>query len=219
MIQSLYMKPRTTNHGLRTSDGFTLIEIIVSISIFTVVMMVTIGALLVLNDGSRKAQALRTVIDNLNFAVEDINRKVKTGDTYHCYSTTAELDQITGTISGEPYKTPKDCSSGGAALSLKTQDDVWVIYYFSNGGITIRSYDLSLCGGFCSPLDVTSREVKITDMKFTVRGAESPYSASLFPSGQPLVILNISGIVDLQKEKLKTDFSLQTVISHRGVNE
>ncbi|MBI5140303.1 MAG: prepilin-type N-terminal cleavage/methylation domain-containing protein [Candidatus Vogelbacteria bacterium] len=200
------------------SFGFTLIEIMVSISIFTVVMMITIGALLVLNDGSRKAQALRTVIDNLNFAVEDMNRKVSTGDTYHCYSTQAELDQITGTVAGDFYKQPKDCSSGGMALSLKTQDDIWIIYRYGDGGITIRTYNLSSCGGFCQPLDITSREVRINNMSFTVRGSQSPYTIVPF-SRQPMVILNVAGTVDLKKEKLRTDFSLQTAISHRGINE
>ncbi|MEK7066719.1 MAG: prepilin-type N-terminal cleavage/methylation domain-containing protein, partial [Patescibacteria group bacterium] len=202
---------------IEPSFGFTLIEIMVSISIFTAVMMITIGALISLNDGSRKAQALRTVIDNLNFAVEDITRKVRTGSSYHCFSTPAEVSQAMLDAVPTKYNSPKDCSAGGYAISLQTQDVIptWVIYIYdqTNGVIKIRTKK-SPSTVFGPLLNVTSGEVTISDTKFTVRGAMSPYSAVPI-SRQPIVILNISGTVDLKKEKLRTDFSLQTAISHR----
>ena len=58
------INPACRQAGIQKKQaGFTLIEIIVSVAIFTVVMTVTMGALLTLNDSSRKAQALRTVIE------------------------------------------------------------------------------------------------------------------------------------------------------------
>ncbi len=193
--------------------GFTLIEIMVSISIFTVVMLVTMGALLTLNDSSRKAQALRTVIDNLNFAVEDMSRKIRTGNNYHCY-----LESENPSFSREELKTPKDCSgTAGRAISLKIQEEengkpVYVAYIFSKDPVT-RVGSIKLRRGLGDSLGpelaITSPEVDIRKMEFRVIGAVSP-------KAQPMVILNISGTVNLQKEKLRTDFSLQTAISRRG---
>lgn len=213
-------------------NGFTLIEIIVSISIFTVVMLVTMGALLTLNDSSRKAQALRTVIDNLNFAVEDMNRKIRTGDIYHCYDTAGQVVSLDTELTKAV-----DCPTvGGQAISLKTQEverpagnptadpkHVWVAYVFRPGdenGNAGRIWQRRSNDGGGANLSVeesaiTSPEVDIKQMKFRVVGA----NPNANPRTQPMVIVSISGVVDLHKEKLKTDFSLQTAISRRGEGE
>jgi prepilin-type N-terminal cleavage/methylation domain-containing protein len=220
-----------------SSRGFTLIEIIVSVSIFTIVMLVTMGALLTLNDSSRKAQALRTVIDNLNFAVEDMSRKIRTGDIYRCFpSDLSAGDDFTN--DGVGLKTPRDCPGGlgGSAISLKTQDvdpplpaingkPVWVAYIFKRNEETgigsIFQIRAPESGGVPDlPLGteapITSPEVDIDTMEFRVIGAQKSVSG---PKTQPMVIVNISGTVNLQKEKLRTNFSLQTAISRRGTQE
>ncbi len=211
--------------------GFTLIEIIVATSIFTVVMLITIGALLSLNDSSRKAQALRTVIDNLNFAVEDMNRKVRTGDNYHCYNNPQDVPTDVGSAGSG------DCTGdGGAALSLKTQEmecppnvsdpcaddikqSVWVAYIFRSDPVTHTGgiYEVRSPAGGGARLDITnesaitSPEVDIRQMQFRVVGSTDRSHK------QPIVLLNISGVVNLAEEKLRTDFSLQTAIARRGI--
>jgi len=205
----------------KIAAGFTLIEIIVSISIFTVVMLITMGALLTLNDSSRKAQALRTVIDNLNFAVEDMNRKVRTGDVYHCYDHLDNLDGLYA-ITADDFTRPRDCeSAGGGAISLKTQEvengkDVFVAYLFekdASGIGRIRQRKGRRGDAILGPeeLAITSAAVDIKKMDFRVIGSDSRKE-------QPMVILNISGVVDLKKEKLQTDFSLQTAVSRRSAD-
>jgi prepilin-type N-terminal cleavage/methylation domain-containing protein len=59
--------------------GFTLIEMLVSVALFTVVLTVTLGAILTIIDANRKARSLMSVMGNLNFAVDSITRSVKTG--------------------------------------------------------------------------------------------------------------------------------------------
>ncbi len=200
-------------------QGFTLIEIIVSVAIFTVVMTVTMGALLTLNDSSREAQALRTVIDNLNFSLEDMNRKIRTGDSYQCFKVSDDvIDTITQKVT--------DCPSGGGqAILLRTQEmfdasnPLWIVYLLDvdgagKGGIYLRSGTRS--GGavhlFPGKFAITSPRVDIKKAEFRVVGAERHS-----PRTKPMVIINIAGVVDLQKEKLRTDFSLQTAISQRGI--
>ncbi len=52
------------------SKGFTLIEIIVSVAIFTVVMLISVGAVLNAVNANRKAQSLNTIVNNLNLALK-----------------------------------------------------------------------------------------------------------------------------------------------------
>lgn len=201
-----------------------MIEIIVSISIFTVVMLITMGALLTLNDSSRKAQAIRTVIDNLNFTLEDMNRKIRTGDLYYCYEAINKFSHTHVPIT-------HDCpTTGGPTLVLRPQALVvgeapgWLAYSFEkdpvtgNGGIYVRNG--TIVGSnidFSTPrMEITSPEVNIKNMEFRVIGAEKPVTGE---KRQPMVIIDISGTVDLQKDRLKTDFSLQTAVSQRNFDK
>ena len=53
--------------------GFTLIEMMVSVSIFVIVALIVSGVLVQLSAAYKKAQAMRLLMDNLNFALEKIN--------------------------------------------------------------------------------------------------------------------------------------------------
>ncbi|HEY5383439.1 MAG TPA: type II secretion system protein [Candidatus Paceibacterota bacterium] len=66
--------------------GFTLIEMLVSIALFSVVMVMALGALLSLSVADRKAEALKSAVDNLNFALDSMSRVIRTGSGYHCGS-------------------------------------------------------------------------------------------------------------------------------------
>lgn len=52
---------------------------LVSVALFTVVLTVTLGAILTIVDANRKARSLMSVMGNLNFAVDAVTRSVKTG--------------------------------------------------------------------------------------------------------------------------------------------
>jgi prepilin-type N-terminal cleavage/methylation domain-containing protein len=52
--------------------GFTLIEMIVSLGIFTIVALISIGALVRITDANKKSITLKTTINNLNFALIDV---------------------------------------------------------------------------------------------------------------------------------------------------
>lgn len=64
--------------------GFTLIEVMVSVSVFAIILTVGIGSLLTINNAYRKSQTERVVIDNLNFALESMSREIRTGSQYTC---------------------------------------------------------------------------------------------------------------------------------------
>jgi len=123
--------------------GFTLVEMIVSVAIFSTVVLVAVGALLSIVAANRKANALRVVMENLNFAMESIARDIRTGDGYSCGS-------------------GGDCSYDDA-ISFNDQKGNPVSYVFSGGGI------VRISGG--KTLSMTSPSVVIEDVNFSVVGS------------------------------------------------
>lgn len=63
-------------------QGFTLIEIIVAIGIFTAVITMALATFLNISNIQRKAGALRATNDNLNFALEVMSREIRSGKDY-----------------------------------------------------------------------------------------------------------------------------------------
>ena len=136
------MKKKERNN----EKGFTLVEMIVAVSIFTVVMFVSVGALLAIADANRKANALRTVMDNLNFAMESMSRSIRTGKDYACGPSA-------------------NCPQGGPSIAFTDQNNVRVVYDYNaaNKSITVQKD-----GGI--PQAITSPEVQIDSLTFYVTG-------------------------------------------------
>jgi prepilin-type N-terminal cleavage/methylation domain-containing protein len=126
-----------------TGRGFTLVEMIVSVAIFATVVLIAVGALLSIIDANKKANSLRVVMENLNFAVESIARDIRTGSQYSC-----------GGLG--------DCS-GGSSLTFTDQNGIAVAYILSNGAIVRTMSGKSIA--------VTSPEVVIEGMTFSVTGS------------------------------------------------
>lgn len=75
MINKIYQKRIKTNE-----DGFTLIEMLVSMALFSIVIVVIMGSILTIVDVNRKSRSLTVVMNDLNFVLESITRTVKTGE-------------------------------------------------------------------------------------------------------------------------------------------
>ncbi len=173
---------------LKIYNGFTLIEMIVAVSIFTIVVFISIGALLSISDANRKANILRSVMDNLNFAMENMARSVRTGNGYLCNGV-------------------GNCSGGKDNFTFTNQEGKPVTYSFyeTNGKGTI---EISKNGG--NNLRITSPEVDIDKLTFYVSGVGTD-------GKQPKVTITIIGTAGI-KDKFKTSFSIQTTVSQRVVD-
>jgi len=71
-----------------SQSGFTLIEMIVSLALFSVVVTIAVGALLVLIASNQRFQNEQTVMTNLSFALDSMTREIRTGTNYYCVSRT-----------------------------------------------------------------------------------------------------------------------------------
>ena len=195
---------------LRTNTGFTLIEIMVAIAVFSIVMVMAMGALLNVIDSNNKARSIKTAINNISFALEGISKDVRMGTDYACGSN-GNTVALT------------DCSGGVDTISFKSsKEGIGYVYYqyVETGGIgQIRSCISTTGTGVCNgtPSALTSTEVNLTDasgnpgVKFYVLGVTDSKKAADIRT-QPRVIIVINGTAGY-KEKTKTTFDLQTSIS------
>ncbi|MCX6702244.1 MAG: type II secretion system protein [Candidatus Zambryskibacteria bacterium] len=189
------MEVTSKQKGIQTKKGFTLVELMVSVSVFVIIMVISMGSILSIFDANRKSQSLRTVMDNLNFTMEAMTRTIRFGTNYHCDATLGDIST----------PAPRDCNLGASSIVVKASDGKKVAYKLSDGRIT-----RSINGGV--DYFVTSSDVTITDLKFRVVGS-TPYSVGndLY---QPQAIITISGFSGI-KATTKSSFSLETTVSQR----
>ena len=185
------------------NKGFSLIEILVATAIFSVVMTISIGAVVSINDSNKKAQITRTVMDNLNFAMENIARNLRVGRTFHC-----DVNVLV-----PPKDSPRNCSLGASSIffegykgDLNNGNDQ--IAYRLNE--TTHQVERSLDSGV-SYLSITSTELSIDTLKFYVTGAEPG------DQKQPRVVIVISGSA-IFKNGIKSSFNIQTTVSQRKLD-
>ena len=77
-------------------SGFTLVEMLVAIGLFSVVSVVALSSSLSLSTASRYAQSTRALSDSTAFIFEDIIRTMQTASDYKFYD-----DELILTISGD----------------------------------------------------------------------------------------------------------------------
>lgn len=191
-------KFNSKNKKIFLERGFTLIEMMTAVTLFMVIMTISMGSILSLFDASRKSESLKTVMDNLNFTVESMSREIRFGKNYHCEASAgADL----------PYTAPKNClSAGNELVSFLSADGVQIVYQ-KNGPRIEKSVD-----GGQTYLAVTAPEIIIESVSFYVVGAT-------LDSKQPKVIIKIRGSAGI-KEKANTisDFTVQTMVSQRQLD-
>lgn len=167
---------------LKTNAGFSLVELLVSLSLFTIVLTMAVGSLLVLIDANAKAQNMQQVMTNLSFALDNIAREVRTGRGLYCSSSDIDPDL-------DPEAT-NDCTSGtylsivegGESLtSGETSARITFRYDEDQQSIDRRVAD----GPWYA---ITSANVTITDMFFyvadsTVDGDDKQANVTIYISG------------------------------------
>lgn len=195
---------RFINFKNNTQKGFTLIEMLVSIALFSVVLTVTLGTIMTIVDSNRKARSLMSVTNNLNFAVDSMVRSFKSGDV---------ADILGG---GDIIVDPsKECfrtfEVNYAALSGSPDfsEKRWVEYCKNGDGVLTKEIGDeygSISGGVAVPL--TSPDVKIDTLEFQISGETD---------GQPFLTIILAGTVKVS-EKISSSFSIQTSVSQRKLN-
>jgi prepilin-type N-terminal cleavage/methylation domain-containing protein len=191
--------------------GFTLIEIMVAVSIFSMVMLIAVGAIFSIVDANKKAQAISSVMNNLNFSVEAMVRDLRTGHSYYC---------------GDGKSSDTDVLScvglGGTEIGFfSTQQNVpygAVVSYKLDSTNCVREdgtpYGCIIKETSGTSLPMTSPDVDIKELKFYVSDAETTTTSNY---KQAKILLVISGEGKSQYGNI-TEFNLQTLISQRRID-
>lgn len=182
--------------------GFTLIEMVVSVALFAIVMTICVDVLLSLVNANRKAQALQSVMNNLDIALDGMVRGIREGSDYHC--------------GNPPSSTPQDCPS--------TSDDPsnHYVFAFEPYGNTaanppwVYSYDavtkrIYRSENGQSPIAITAPEVSIDSMEFYVVGTAHGNGDTV----QPKVIIVIKGSAGNAGTNAVTTFHIQATAVQR----
>ena len=203
--------------GIKNKKGFTLIEMLVSISIFMSVMVIAMGSLISIINANKKSQAMKSVVDNVTFVLDSISRKVELGDDYKCSGAVIDFSCV-----GEAC----NCTGGGTAIQYYDKNKNKIIQYAfvavpteGDGNIQQRvcSEGGDTCSFFGSWQNLTGpvSNVNIKNMTFYVLGVGANREGT--PTGdrrQPRLIITAegsSGIGDTE-----SNFILQTSVSKLG---
>ncbi len=91
----------------------------IAVGIFTVIMVIGIGALLNISLSDQKTRGQRAVNDNINFIMEDIVRNIRTGSTYYCFASgeSLEMENNNSNLSST-VADPKSCPNSSSTFAI-----------------------------------------------------------------------------------------------------
>ena len=195
------LKPKT--HKLQPSKGFSLVEMIVALGLFTVIMFVMISVLASVSSANEKARTLRIVIDNLNFAVENMARTTRVGSDYYCG------EDGPNCLGGATSFVFKNIQKGGDTWTgFKFEVDKGAIY---RSDYCIEGEGASFCLKQEDPdrtwLRITAPEIIIEKLLFFVKDPREN------DGGQAQLLIITSGTAGAGR--VKTTFNIQTTITQR----
>ncbi len=125
--------------------GFSLIEIIVSVGVFTVVAMLTVGSLLILTSAEKRVASAQINQDNLRFAMIEMTREIRNGIKY-------KLCGVAGDLTCFQFK-----NSNGKPAQYRLDGNA--VEYSTDGGSNFNK--------------ITGSDIKIDRLEFKLAGADS----------------------------------------------
>jgi prepilin-type N-terminal cleavage/methylation domain-containing protein len=181
-------------HFSKKQRGFTLVEMLVSVAIFTFVMLIATASIFTIVAANKKAESLKSVMDNLDFALESMTRNIRTGSSYNCGS------QAGG-----------DCTSGASSFYFTSSQSpncpgsCPIVGYSLSGGQIIQSES-----DWTAPLPITAAEIHISTLNFILVGSAARDGL------QPRVIMTVIGSAGTSSTA--TQFKIQTTLSQRQID-
>lgn len=207
-----YLSKKEKKQRLSKARGFSLIELMVALTLFSIVMTISIGTLLVLIDLNAKAQAVYSASTNLSFALDSIAREVRTGYQYHCANSVS---------AGEALPDPltngfADCSTPGKNFLTFTRevDGVRMGYRLNETEGTIEQKEDPDGSGpeeGTNWTPITADEVFIDSFQIIVD------NTNVTDNNQPSVDMMVYGYVN-NGLATSTDFYVQTHIVQRRLD-
>ncbi len=214
-----------------TLRGFTLVEMLVVLGLFSFIMTLATSVLYSTQAINVKLQETQSVLDNVNVSLETMVRDIRYGSNFHCMDT---LPDMTTDVT---YLARRNCNyqnegegHGGKVLFLKPIDavdkDDRIVYFATTTatGMIIQKNEYY----FNKPpesFQITADDVKIKALYFYVVGASSTvpekdgFGDDIVGSEdyvQPLITITASGeTIPVKEDSTSTPFVIQTSVSSR----
>lgn len=193
--------------SVKKNKGFTLVEMIVAVGLFSLIASISIGAVLMIFSANTKSQTAKSVVDDLNLAIEDMTRTVRFGEKYHCGSS--------GNLS-----TPNDCENGSQSIDTDGSDMLAVTF---KGGTVVyrrcgtdikRSNSGAINCNHSSMKMINTEDTVIEKLNFYVLGTSNILNGRF---RQPYVIAVIKGYIGSRPDN-QSRFFIQTMMSQRKID-
>lgn len=170
----------------------------VSLGLFIVVILAAVTSLYSVNSTARKVEAMRSVLDNLNFAIESMSRTIRTGTQVGCGGS-AGVDCTFASGPGDQISITGTLGYAG---------DVSYRHYIPDTA-TGRGEIQRWVNGYWVP--ITALGIDVQHLSFYVEGSDPADGV------QPKVIMMIEGTAIAGENT--APFAIQTQVSLRSVEE
>lgn len=186
--------PRREHMRTTRNRGFTLLEMIISIGIFSVLVVAAIGVTLGISDAQIKAQNIQSILDNIRFSLELITKEMRTGSGYALTT---------------------KCAPSGSEISFVTSTGQERVYFLDASAGIIRRAQTAITGADCSdPSRVkpfTSEQVTVERLNFSELHGQAPGPID----GQPRTTITLTVTSRSPKLHLQSSMNLQTTVVQR----
>ncbi|MEX0910038.1 MAG: type II secretion system protein [Candidatus Paceibacterota bacterium] len=178
------------------TKGFTLLEALISVTLFAIVMTIAVGALVTIVDSNRKSQSMQLSVNNVNAAVDHMSWQIRGGSDYFC------IDGDGNAVQAE------NCTSANQqpGIGFTGREGSLYSYELVDGRIQRTVGDES--GNF-QTADITSSssQVMINRLGFSLFGDK-------VSGTQPAVTIVVQGEAGVEGDTM-SEFNIQTSVSER----
>jgi prepilin-type N-terminal cleavage/methylation domain-containing protein len=188
--------------------GYTLLELIVSLGIFSMVMLVVLGAYVTLISLDRQARANGQLASSLSFGLESMARAIRTGGEYACNQNASSPNCVGGGTSISFCPEGITCRDGDADSQYR------VTYILKNDGSIGQCTGLSCTQDTAVPL--TDPRITISTLRFYVRGVDQDSNPLTNDTVQPSVTIVVAGTMVTDAGE-SSSFSIQTGATQRAI--
>lgn len=176
---------------INRKSGFTLLEMIISVGIFSVLVTASIGVTLGVSNAQLKAANVQAILDSIRFGLELITKEMRTGSGYGATSYGAACNGVSG-----------------SEISFTTALGETRTYYLNSSTKSImrlaRTTDCNQAVPF------SSEEVTIDRLAFTLGGQSAGPN-----DGQPRATITMKARSKSPKYQLESSMDLQTTVIQR----
>ena len=176
-------------------NGFTLLEIVVAASVFSIAVGAMVSLFMFAIQGQRNAIARQNLVENTRFAIERMARQIRL----------ATRDE-SGSCLGAGNDGSTFAFSGSSLTFLDYRNPARCVTYDVQAGKIVMQQDAE------DPVDLTSNDIIINNLEFTVQGERKDDGV------QPRVTIFVGATASGGNPQTAPALKIQTTVSVRNLD-